>query len=75
MHPLQDSKVASLGLFWTKCIELGLLCLSQVLERTVLHPQYYKSAETAEEDETLPHSNTRNSKSAAVGRMSLLQKF
>ena len=35
----------------------------------------YKSAETAKEDETLPPLNTRNSKSAAVGRMSLSQKF
>ena len=35
----------------------------------------YKPTETAEKDETLPPSNTRNSKSAAVGTMSLLQKF
>ena len=34
-----------------------------------------KPAETAEEDKTLPLSNTRNSKSGAVGRMRLLQKF
>ena len=35
----------------------------------------FKPTETAEEDKTLPPSNTRNSKSAAVGSMSLLQKF
>ena len=34
-----------------------------------------ETAETAEQDKTIPPSNTRNSKFAAVGRMSLLQKF